>query len=1075
MIQKENIQDIYGLSPMQKSMLFNHAVDPESSAYTEQFDFRISGEIDPPRLEWALNKLFERYDILRTIFSYRQTDEPRQVVLKVRTPEWVVKDFRGEPVPEERVKAFKEADKQRGFDLSRDVLCRGALLRTGEQSWCFIFSFHHILMDGWSLAPLFQSFFSLYEEGTEQGVARFRRDEHPYYEYIRWLQGQDEEEASRYWRQYLEGYEKPVSLPSDTSSASYRHDTHSFHLPAALTERLRKLARSHQWTVNAIFQTAWGLLLQKYNYTRDVVFGNVVSGRPPELPGVEQMVGLFINTLPLRVRTEDGDSFSSLCTKVQRESFNVSSFEYYPLYQIQGESPLKNKLLNHVVAFENYPLAEQLQRLGSNGEQPYQIEEVKVFEQTNYDFHVVVNPGDAIVINFAYNGNCFSQEIVEGIERSFITLLESACHDPEAPIETLRVCAATDQSIVLENFNSGRRPYPADRTVDQMFREVASTFPTRTALKWKERTFTYEQLDAWSDRLAAQLASKGLGPNVTAGLFVPRSPEMVAGILAILKTGASYVPLDTVNTSERLAFIAEDADIAIVCTRSDLKDNVPTDVDVFLLDEVEGAAREKHVSADHGPEAPAYTMYTSGSTGRPKGCVITHRNILNLVLGQDYVDFGPHQVILQTGSPAFDACTFEIWGALLHGGTLVLIEEEDILDADALEGHIARHGVQTMWLTAPLFNRLCDQSPHLFRNLKNLLVGGDTLSVPHIKRVQEANPDLKIVNGYGPTENTTFSTTHTVTARDIERERIPIGRPLSNRNVYIVDRGLNLLPVGAIGELCVGGDGVSIGYHNRAELTTQRFLDDPFVAGGRLYRTGDLARWLADGTIDYLGRFDSQVKIRGYRVELGEIERVMADLPHLQEVTVQVREIGEDKRICAYYTSQGEVDLDAWKGILKFKLPDYMIPDFFIKMDSLPLTVNGKIDRQALPAPQFQRAEVSSAMRPLSQVEKTVATICASVLGIDPAAISVKENFFDLGANSLNMMTINVRLKKAFKRDIPLTVLFEHPSIAQIAAYLQKKGETDIRGEKARKQEMESARGTLLKTQSLIQKMGGSR
>jgi len=1071
---KETIQDIYGLSPMQNSMLINHAIDPTSSAYTEQFDFRIRGDVDPIRMEWALTKLSEQYDILRTVFTYRKTDKPRQVVLKSRKPEFTFMDFRDVTDKVGSVKVFKAEDREKGFDLSKDVLLRGALLRTDDDGWNFILSFHHILMDGWSLSPLFKDLVHLYESYDSLDEVQVIPINHQYREYISWIEKQDENKAIAYWKEYLQEYKKSASIPSCNSTESYSHATHTFQLPGSLVAGLNNLARTCNLTVNTIFQTAWGILLQKYNQTDDVVFGNVVSGRPPQLAGVESMVGLFINTLPLRVTTVKGDSFLLVCNKIQKAIFESASFEYLPLYEIQSQSPLKNNLLDHIVAFENYPLSEQLRDVSPNEGKSMYFEDINTFEQTNYDFHIVINPGKNTVVTFTYNDNKYSKEIMENLERSFTAILESAYQHPELPVDQIGICSHVDMDKILNSFNEEQQSYPSNTTVDQVFRTVVANFSQNTALKWGEQTYTYEELDNWSDRIATNLRKKGLGPNVTAGLLLPRCPEMIAGILGILKTGALYVPLDYTNPKELLSFMIQDANIKVLCTLKELTNPLQDQIDHLYLDELEDTSDSQQLEAHHDITSPAYIMYTSGSTGQPKGCIITHRNILSLVFGPDFIDFGSHQVILQTGSPAFDASTFEIWGALLHGGKLVLATEEDLLDGERLMKRIESDSVHSMWLTAPLFNRLCNQDPSIFRSLKHLIVGGDVLSIPHVRKVMEANTDLQVVNGYGPTENTTFSTTHKITKLDLERERIPIGKPLINAKAYILDEGLNLLPIGAVGELVVGGEGVGLGYINRPELTAECFLDDPFLQNGRMYRTGDLARWLPDGTIDYLGRADNQVKIRGYRIELSHVEQAISTLPKLKEITVQVREIEGLKQLLAYFTADDIPDIEEWRTILSSKLPEYMVPDFFTRVDYLPLTTNGKVDRKMLPNPEITRNDTTFAPQSLSEIERAVADICADVLGLEEGAIRVTDNFFEIGVNSLNMISINNRIRERFNREVPLTVLFQYTSVARLSEYLKgleiEGGGTKVEQEK---RELSEERGTLVKTGLIIRKLEG--
>ncbi|WP_052360693.1 non-ribosomal peptide synthetase [Oceanobacillus manasiensis] len=1072
MLEKGNVQDIYELSPMQKYMLFSHAMD-SSLAYIEQFDFSISGDIDPDRMRKALTRLLDRHDILRTVFSYRKTDHPRQVVLQKRSPELFVKDLRGFRDPGEAIENYKEEDKELGFDLSRDVLLRGALLQVNESKWRFVMTFHHIILDGWSLAPIFGELFDLYLKAGQLDNDTFKREAIPYKEYIKWLRNQDESLAASYWKQYLKGYEKPVKLPSKRfqDDESYLYAKHTFTLPDKLNEGLNTLAKSYRLTPNTIFQTVWGILLQKYNYTNDAAFGKVVSGRPTDLMGVESMVGIFINTQPLRVHTEKGDSFITLCQKVHQASFASSPYEYFPLYEIQGNSLLKNNLLDHVIAFENYPLSEQLQELGSDNSGPINIENVEVFEHANYDFSIVANPGKKFVINFIYNQNRYSKETIEDLHSSLITLLNSALSNPENSVEQLNLCSSFDENTNLKKFNQTQKPYTSNSTIDKIFRDVVNKFPEKEALKYREQTFTYQELDVWSDQIARQIFNMGIGQNDTVGLYVPRCPEMVAGLLGVLKAGASCVPIDMFNSNEQVKIMLEEAGVKLVCTLSNLSARIPDDLNVLSLDQTlssnDSELRNPPINLTHKATEQAYLMYTSGSTGQPKGCIISHQNILSLVFGPNFIDFGPHQVILQTGSPAFDSSIHDIWGSLLHGGLLILASREELLDFDQLEPLLVEKGVRTMFLTTALFNKISDESPHLFAPLTDVLIGGETASIRHCRQVLEKNPGLKITNGYGPTENTTCSTVHIIREIDFEAPNIPIGKPLENKTAYILDRGLNLLPVGAVGEICVGGAGVCLGYHQMPKITAQSFLEDPFVPGGRLYRTGDLGRWLPNGSIEYLGRTDSLVKIRGHRVDLNEIERVMKNIVNIRQVTVQVREINHDKQLCAYFTSEGNSDVNGFRTQLSSVLPQYMIPAFYTKMDVLPLSVNGKIDHKSLPTPFSQNRSVSAA-KPSGKVEKIVLEIFASVLGIRSEKIGVNENFFDIGGNSLNMISFNNRLKKRFNREITLTALFEHTSVASLSNYLES-GEDDEKN-KSEEQAISQAKNVLLRTNSLIQK-----
>lgn len=1072
MIAKENIQEIYELSPMQKGMLVSYALDPSTLAYIEQFDFKICGDVDPQKLEWALDKVSERYDILRTVFSYKKTSSPRQVVLKSWDPKMIISDLRNKEDVETLVEDFKQTDKQKGFDISADVLVRGALLHTEDKVWHFILTFHHILMDGWSLTPVLKALIYFYEMADKADELSIVDEVHPYREYIQWHKQQDENAAKEYWMKYLDGYEKSARIPMFGSGEAYLHATKRFELPEELSQEMRLLATQNNITLNTIFQTAWGILLQKFNNTDDVVFGSVISGRSPHISGIESMVGLFINTQPLRVKTAKGDDFKSLCLKVHRNIFSSTQFEYYSLYDIQSGNILKNNLVNHVIAFENYPLAEQLRDIGSKQGQSLWFEDVKVFEQTSYDLHVVVNPGDKIAVSFVYNANKYLNETMDILERSIQLILKKACNNPNMLIEDLCIAAQQDMLLVLDRFNDTQHDYPVEETVDGIFKKNAEKHPSNIAIRWRDENLTYGELDAWSDVLMQKMQEKGVGKGSFVGLLFSHCPEMIASMLGILKAGATYVPLDVKDSKERLQFLIQDADVKLVCTCTDYVLLIPTDADVLTLDDMPRDSGQERPEIRQSIEAPAYLMYTSGTTGNPKGCLITHRNILRLVFGQDYFDFGSHQVILQTGSLAFDASTFEIWGALLHNAALVLISETDILEAEKLHEQLVKNEVQSMWLTAALFNQLCDQNPHIFSKLNTLLVGGDTLSIKHIEKAKLANPGLRIVNGYGPTENTTFSTTHTVTEQDFTRTRIPIGRPIANSSAYILDSGMNLLPIGAIGELCVGGDGVGLGYHNRMELTKQKFIKNPFIENGRLYRTGDFARWLPGGTIDFLGRIDNQIKIRGYRVELEEIERVIEGIPNIKSAAVVSVNRGQVDQLCAFYVKNQDIQVQDIKNILKEKLPIYMVPTIITEIDSLPLNRNGKIDRLALAQYKITiPARETGVALPSNEMERTISDVITSVLGIE--TVGVFDNFFEIGANSLSLIAINNQLKQKLSREIPLVTLFEYTNITRLSEYLTAVDDEQQKSEEKERKEITDAKAILTRSSLLLKKMGG--
>jgi amino acid adenylation domain-containing protein len=1069
MLSKENVQDIYALSPMQEGMLAQFARDPSSAAYTEQFDFHLEGQIDQAALQRSLDALVARHDALRTIFSFRKTDAPRQIVLKARQAP--IRFEQCDPALADAALArFKQEDRARGFDLCADVLIRMALWTVGPGRARLVVSFHHIVLDGWCLGGVFGELFGNYERLCAQpGPLPPAPAPRPYRDYIAWVGAQDRRQAEAYWADYLQGYQASAGpaysdLPHGAEAI---HAEHRFTLGAALSSQLAQLAKTRHLTVNSLFQAAWGVLLQKYNNTDDVVFGAVVSGRPPDLPGVEEMVGLFINTQPLRVACRPDEGFAAVAARVQQRAVEAMAYDYHPLFAIQSASALKHRLLDHIVAFENYPLSDRMRELSAHSA-ALRIEQVQVFEQTSYDFNVIVCPGADIDIKFTYNAARYDAGTVAGMARSLALLLAQVCATPDAPVAQLSICADADRDRILHELNGGARDYPRERSLTALFAQCVAAWPDALAVCGAARSYTYAELHAAALACAADLRARGVQPGGAVALLTPRGPAMIVAILATLYCGAAYVPIDAGTPVDRVRFMLDDAGAALLCTVAAFRHLVPEGATVCYLDGEPSAAPRDGLPAPCGPEQVAYIMYTSGSTGQPKGCAVTHRNIVRLVRNSDFVDFGPDQRFLQIGAPAFDASTFELWGALLNGAQLHLIDEGAILDAALLRQALHDKRITAIFLTAALFNQHCETDPGMFAHLRYLLVGGEVLTARYIERARLANPGVNIINGYGPTENTTFSTWFLID-RPYDGA-IPIGRPIAHSSAYILDGAGQLLPPGAIGELCVGGDGVARGYVNRPELTAEKFIADPFHPGATLYRTGDLARWLPDGNIGLVGRNDFQVKIRGFRIELGEIERALCAGAGVSEAVVIALDGPGGKQLRAFYAGEQDIGAQALRASLAARLPSYMVPPVYVRVERMPLTINGKVDRHALLLidPGAQRA-AAPMVEPKSVTERRIAEVCKEILGI--GQIGVDDNFFDLGANSLNLITIANRLKVAFERDIALTALFEHTTIARLAEFL---GADAAAADSKRLQEAEQldeARSALLNTRNLMRTM----
>jgi len=912
-----------------------------------------------------------------------------------------------------------------------------------------VLSFHHILMDGWCSDLVFNELFRIYAL-LKQGAAMEQPPAQPYSQYIKWLGKQDKEAAARHWKIFLSGYESMARLPQGKKDASlpYKAMEYRFSVSREVTEQLQRIAKQSQVTLNVLFQTVWGILLQKYNDQHDVVFGSVITGRPASIPGVEEMIGLFIHTLPVRVQTQEGQSFQSLLHQMHEQVIQSHEFDYYPLSHIQKESAGGLPLFDHIFVFDHNPVRKEWEHtLTGIG---LKVGEQRVIEQTNYDFNVVVMPGSEMEVQFQYNAHVYDRAGIEQIGKHLVHLMYQVAQNPGSLIENLRLITGEEQKHILEVFNNTKADYPKDKTIHELFEEQAECVPDQAAVVFEDKQMTYRELNERANQLARTLRAKGVKTDEPVGIMANRSFEMIVGILGILKAGGAYVPIDPEYPENRIEYMLEDSGTRLLLTQSYLQHHVTFAGTVVNLDE-ESSYHEERSNPEHivKPNHLAYVIYTSGTTGKPKGVMVEHRSVVRLVKNTDYVELNRETRMLQTGAVVFDASTFEIWGSLLNSGQLYLAKYEWILNTPLLKKMIQKHGINTLWLTSPLFNQLSRQDSHLFRNVKTLIIGGDTLSLSPVNQVRQDNPMLKMVNGYGPTENTTFSTAYLIDSR--QKQAVPIGRPIQNSTAYVVDQSLHLQPVGVWGELIVGGDGVARGYLNNPELTAEKFVQCPFKNNERCFRTGDIVRWTANGLLEFKGRLDNQVKIRGYRIETGEIETALLNIEAVQEAVVVAHENENgDKSLCAYFVANQTFEVSKMKEELSAQLPGYMIPSYFVQLEHMPLTPNGKIDRKALPDPNENFIRFTEYAAPDSGLEQIFVNVWQGILDIDK--IGVTDNLFDLGGNSISIIQFASRISKDYNIHIPIQQILKTPSIRQLVRAISEKdtGITDYSSERIR-------------------------
>jgi tyrocidine synthetase-3 len=1089
-VDKKNIDDIYALTPMQEGILFHYLKDPGSDIYFEQLCLEIAGEIDFELFEKAWNFVIETNEMLRATFRWEKIENPIQVILKKHRLQPKYHDLSGEKSSEKktRVENLKDEDRKEKFDL-REVPFRVTLCRVEAGKYEMIISNHHILYDGWSTGVIIREFFEAYY-GQNKKIVKGDQEAKPtiklsYKEFIQWIQNQDKTKQKHYWKEYLARFEHPTGLLIKIKRKKTGELKSSANYPVLLErsikDRLEIFIKTNRVTLAAFFYSAWGILLQAYGNTDDVIFGTTVSGRSARIKGIEDMVGLFINTIPLRVRTAPGEKIIDLVQRINYILPIREKYESTPLVDIKEYSELENnrELFDSIIALENYPLYGELMR--KNSQSPLAVNSYSMVESTNYDLGIAIIFGKRIEIDYIYNPTSFEKSSITRLSRHFSNIIENILINTKNEISGIEILSGEEKKQILYNFNDTRAAYPKNKTIHGLFTRQTERTPDHTALTAGSEgtrglaplqlapmqpapslsttiSITYRELNEKSHRLAQRLKAKGVAADTIVGLMFERSLEMIIGIMGILKAGGAFLPVDTDYPAERKTFMLHDSNTHILLTYTPLiaEKKFKFNGEMILLDELsvpEGVGMNKSTTSkyDNAGGELAYIMYTSGSTGRPKGVMATHRNVVRLVVNPNYIRLNGETRILQTGAPVFDATTFEIWGALLNGGRLVLVEKEVILDAYRLDQAIRQNKINTLWLTSPLFNRLALENCDIFSNLDYLLVGGDVLSPRYINLVRSKSKKLKIINGYGPTENTTFSTTFLID-RDFE-ESIPIGSPIANSTAFVLDRYGKPQPVGVFGELWVGGDGVSRGYLNNPELTADKFVishlssvnesSNKLSTNDRFYKTGDLARWLPDGNIDFLGRIDHQTKIRGYRVEPGEIESRLLSYPTVKEAVVTAGE-GEDeeKYLCAYLVLYpGEhLEKEELRSHLSLELPDYMVPPYFVVLEKMPLTTNGKVDRKILPKPDVTSDK--DHIPPRDETENLVAEIWAQVLGIDKKKISIDDNFFRLGGHSLKAASLCGRIYKALSVEIPIGELFERPTIEGISRYIARAKET---------------------------------
>ncbi|NEE33925.1 amino acid adenylation domain-containing protein, partial [Streptomyces sp. SID7982] len=908
-----NVADVWPLTSLQSGLLFQSQLDgAEFDAYQVQLVFHLTGQVDPARMRAAGQALLDRYDSLRTAFVTTAAGEPVQVLLdRVELP-WQAMDWSGLPEPEQdkRLRELRNRDRATPFDPASPPLLRLTLVQRAADHHELVMTVHHIVYDGWSSSLVLNSLLHLYTTfGDPAGLNRVR----PYRGFLDWLSQQDKEGAAQAWRTELGGLDEPTLVaPRNQQQEAGGHRRTPVDLDRDTARRLSRRATELGITLNSLVQGAWALLVANHTGRQDVVFGATVSGRPPQVAGMDEMVGLFINTLPVRVRTTAGQSAAELLADLQERQAALMDHHHLGLAEIHRAVELP-VLFDSVVVFESYPadgddLGETLSAAGIT------ITGMDWEAAVHYPLALFATADPDLQLMLGHRDHAFDAETVQRLAHRLTRILGDIAADPATLVSGIDPVAPAERELILNGFNDTAADGPRG-TLAALFEERAARLPDTAAVLCGDTTFTYRELDERANRLARVLAARGVGQESPVGLALPRSPEYIVAVLAIAKANGVYLPLDPAYPAERIAFMLRDADPALVVTDTQTSAALPESPCPLLVIDDTPTAQELavtppqplHAGADGHADQLSYIVYTSGSTGRPKAVGISHRALAALLADRSY-DESRLERVLMHHTQAFDTFTYELWAGLLRGGAVVILPSGR-LDPPGLTRMITEQGVTGLIMPAGQFMAFADETPEAFRGAREVWTVGDVVTPAALERVLRACPDLTIVNGYGPTETTAATTMHLITAPDHLGDTVPIGRPMDNTRLYVLDAALRPAPVGVVGDLYVAGERLARGYLDRYSLTAERFVACPFGGPGeRMYRTGDLAAWTPQGQLLFRGRVDNQVKVRGFRIELGEVETVLADHPQVTQAVVTTRDQpGIGRHLVAYVTgTEGE-------------------------------------------------------------------------------------------------------------------------------------------------------------------------
>jgi amino acid adenylation domain-containing protein/thioester reductase-like protein len=1028
------------MSFAQQRLWFMSRIEGASEAYHIPFGVWLKGDLDARALRDALNRIVERHEALRTTFAFLE-GQPVQRVLPADRTRFVLHehDLREEPDAQAEMRRLADVEATAPFDLEQGPLIRGRLMRDGESSYGLLVTMHHIVADGWSLGVFARELSTLYN-----AFVRGEGDPLPplavqYADYAGWqrgwIAGEKLEQQAQYWLETLAGAPTLLELPTDRPRPARQEFPGGFariELDASLTSAAKALSRKHETTLFMTVLTAWSIVLARLSGQDDLVIGTPVANRGRA--EIEALIGLFVNTLAVRLNVAQHATVGELLADTKLRALAAQQHQDIPFEQVvELVQPVRSLAHSPVVQAAFVWQNAATGKLAFNGVETAGLPRNE-HQFARFDLTITLSEsGDRIAGGIEYPTSLFDAPTIERFGGYLRAALEAMAADDGRRVGEIDLLSPDERERIVDTWNETARAVP-DASVPALFEAQVRRTPHAVAIQHDEIRLTYAELNRRADRLAEHLRAHGVDAGSRVVVVLERSIGLVVAELAIVKCGAAYVPLDPEYPAERLRFVLEDTGAAVVVTSGQgVRDKIGqgrtiVDVDARLPDR----STDPVVTGAVGADALAYVMYTSGSTGQPKGVMVSHRAIVRLVLNNGYADLGPNDRVAFESNPAFDATTFEVWGPLLSGGSVVVVDQATLLSPASFGRLLDEQRVTVLFMTIGLFNQYADALAQHFAKLRYIITGGDALDPKVMARVLRQGRPQHLLSAYGPTETTTFATTYEITAVADDARSIPIGRPIGNTRIYVLDERRNPVPTGVVGELYIGGTGVALGYLNRPQWTDERFIASPFVSGDRLYKTGDLGYQRSDGTLEFVGRNDSQVKVRGFRIELGDIQSSLVMHPSVDQALVIARTDGGEKELVAYYTSDdAALTAEALRAHLANRLPGYMVPAAFVQLAALPLTSNGKVNREALPAPGASSYASTEYEAPHGEVEVALADIWTSLLRVE--RVGRHDNFFDLGGHSLLALRVATKVRERLHADVALPELFAHPVLKDLA------------------------------------------